>query len=314
MCAVASDGDLVTFFEEALKRGGASGEHGSGGMIIPGKFAMGWRPELPRQWEEDLPALTKLVKKCWHSAHAHRPSMEEVHHALITFWSTNKAELDSRIDSLSKRKKKRADPDGADETANSEEEEEEEEEDGEGNWRIPAEYAEFSMEELVALLINKEEDQRRLAYEHHQMSAAITGEQRASITKDVHQLVASQNQERRRLSSRNLLDAVPGLSASEKRNSSRSVMDPHQPSLTHFHPLPMGGDVSERRKTVVHAQSIHMQRSALVSDITFPHATAATTTGGEPAKPTSERRKSNFHAVAANLRNDDAHVPCTTAT
>ena len=88
MCCVAHGGDLADFFTKAYERMGVSGE--TSGMAVPSKIAMGWRPTFPQEWEDELPTLTKLIKRCWHAAHAHRPTMPEIHEILDKFWSTNK--------------------------------------------------------------------------------------------------------------------------------------------------------------------------------------------------------------------------------
>ncbi|GMI38939.1 hypothetical protein TeGR_g11084, partial [Tetraparma gracilis] len=88
MCAVACGGDLAEFFTEAFERMGVNGD--VSGMAVPAKIAMGWRPTFPQKWEDELPTLTKLIRRCWHAAHAHRPAFSEIHEILDKFWSTNK--------------------------------------------------------------------------------------------------------------------------------------------------------------------------------------------------------------------------------
>jgi len=89
ICAVANKGHLNDFFKGCFKRQGLDGSAGVSGMAVPSKIAMGWRPDLPEEWERDLPTLTKLITRCWHPAYAHRPKMYEIEEILSKFWETN---------------------------------------------------------------------------------------------------------------------------------------------------------------------------------------------------------------------------------
>ena len=110
-CAVAQGGDITEFFKGAFERQGILTEKGVSGMTVPSKIALGWRPDFPEEWEEELPSLTKvrscesrgtsreapptflmssqLIRQCLHPAYAHRPKFEEIHSILERFWETN---------------------------------------------------------------------------------------------------------------------------------------------------------------------------------------------------------------------------------
>ena len=90
MCAVACNGRLDQFFSqslagEELEEIGSSGS----GLGAASKLAFGWRPTLPQSWQRELPSLVAMITKCWHAAHAHRPSISQVWDMLDFFWRDN---------------------------------------------------------------------------------------------------------------------------------------------------------------------------------------------------------------------------------
>ncbi len=106
MCSVGNNGELDDFFMGAFERLGIDKSQGTSGMVIPSKFAMGWRPSFPPEWEEELPTLTHLIRRCWHPAHAHRPTFQEIHEILDKFWNTNNILIKEHAHDVEKARRK----------------------------------------------------------------------------------------------------------------------------------------------------------------------------------------------------------------
>ena len=203
MCAVANNGDLSGFFKGAFERGGVNSDASVTGMVIPNKFAMGWRPTFPPEWNEKLPVLTKLISLCWHAAHAHRPSMSELHLELDEFWKHNAI--------ITEGMKGGAQGDGAANLFSNKE--------ADSGFAEYEEYKDTPKGTIVAMLVNAKDELNELKIENRKMAALVPNDTVSEINSFAKKAVHDSNARRRSsLMQSSMYSSMYDIGSSDSKN------------------------------------------------------------------------------------------------
>ena len=55
------------------------------GYVVSQRVLSGWRPKFKPVFEENLPTIVNLIKRCWQNDPMDRPTMKEVHEILAAW-------------------------------------------------------------------------------------------------------------------------------------------------------------------------------------------------------------------------------------